>query len=756
MIKTFFRNIIILGTIVFIVTSCNSEVNSNIVNKENSSSYVNRFIGSGGNGGVTPVASMPFGMVQLGPDTRTNGSGYHYNDKTILGFSHVHKSGGGCNDFQDILFLPIDLSVKTDDLLTLKRGQLIAPMRHEDEFAKPGYYEINLYENQVKVKLTASLRCGYQKYKYKSKGNKSVLIDLEHGSDNGCSIVKEQDVDTVQISSIKIIDKFTVAGSRISSGWSPEQHVYFYTTFSHPIKSVKIYNNDTKIKDTSKVSGNNIKAIITFDDNIGDLEIKTGISPVDITGAKRNLNKEISNLSFDKVKSNSSDAWSKILNMINIKTKDTKKKELFYTALFNTMLYPMLYSDTDNRYRGPDRVIRNTNGYSNYSGVMGLWDTFRAACPLQSVLHPEIMEDYIKTSLDHYKVSGQLPIWTLAGTETYQMIGLPAMPVITNAYLNEVRGFDINYAMEAMRASAMKDTIGYSMGYFVGLENYKKLGYVPCDLEMESVARTLEYSFADKAIAEFAKQTGNKQDYVYFKNRSLSYKNIIDPESKFARGKTASGDWKTPFNPLQSEHRRDDYCEGNAWQWTFFVPHDFKGLGGVFGGKDVLLSRLDSLFTIDSNIHGKDISGDITGLIGQYAHGNEPSHHIAYIYNHLGKPRKTQQYVNEILTTLYDNTPDGICGNEDTGQMSAWYIFSSMGFYPMDPVSGKYELGAPLFDETTIKLPSGKKFVIKAMNLSEDNKYVKEVYLNNIKLNRNQITFSEVLEGGELLFVMTN
>lgn len=386
---------------------------------------------------------------------------------------------------------------------------------------------------------------------------------------------------------------------------------------------------------------------------------------------------------------------------------------------------------------------------------MGFWDTFRAAVPLQSVLQPKIIEDYIKTSLDHFKIAGQLPIWTLAGVETYQMIGLPSMPVITNAYMNGITGFDADYAMEAMRESAMKDTCGFSMNYFVGLKNYKKYGYVPCDLEMESVARTLEYAYADKAIAKFAKLTNHQKEYEYFNNRSNNYQNVIDTTIMFARGKTSDGKWRTPFNPLASEHRRDDYCEGNAWQWTFFVPHDVDGLANVFGGRNSLLSRLDSLFTMESELEGAYVSGDISGLIGQYAHGNEPSHHIAYMYNDLEEPKKTQYYVNKTLTTLYDTTPDGICGNEDTGQMSAWYVFSSLGFYPMDPVSGRYELGAPLFDKASMKLPSGKSFIVTANNLSDENIYVREVFFNGEKLNRTYITFDEVLNGGELRFEMT-
>ena len=746
--KNRFKVISVIIIVPLIILSCSTQGNHN--------QFVNRFIGTGGHGGIVPVAAVPFGMVQLGPDTRTCGSGYDYYDETILGFSHIHKSGAGCSDFLDILFLPLDINTRTDNIKVLNRGQFETFLSHEKESSKPGYYEVNLYEDKVKVKLTATLRCGFQNYSYSELGEKAILLDLEHGSDCGCSIIEEQDIDTILLSSFEMVDDYTIRGSRISSGFAPEQHVYFHTVFSQPMKKCVLYVDNQKVDNAASAAGVNIKAIITFEENIKNIDVKTGISPVDVEGARKNLFFEINNKSFEKIQQESNKKWATILSQIEIETNNNKKEELFYTALFNVMMYPTLFSDVDNRYRGPDREVHQTDGYSYYGGVMGFWDTFRAAIPLQSILQPLVIEDYVKTTLDHFKYAGQLPIWTLAGVESYQMIGLSTMPVITNAYMNGITSFDVDYAMEAMQVSAMKDTCGYSMNYFVGLKNYKKYGFVPCNLEMESVARTMEYSFNDRAIAQFAKLTNHENDYNYFYNRSFSYKNVIDTSTLFARGRTSDGKWRTPFNPLKSAHRRDDYCEGNAWQWTFFVPHDIDGLANLIGGRKVLLSRLDSLFTMHSRVEGKYASGDITGMIGQYAHGNEPSHHIAYMYNYLGKPRKTQYYVNEILATLYHTTPDGICGDEDTGQLSAWYIFSSLGFYPMDPVSGNYELGAPLFDKAIIKLPSGKSFTVTANNLSDENIYVKDIYLNNEKLNRSYITFEEVLNGGNLHFEMTN
>jgi predicted alpha-1,2-mannosidase len=418
------------------------------------------------------------------------------------------------------------------------------------------------------------------------------------------------------------------------------------------------------------------------------------------------------------------------------------------------MMYPMLYSDIDNRFRGPDMKVHQTDGFSYYGGYIGCWDIFRAAFPLTAVLFPDVTTDYIKTLMEFYNHSGQLPILTVAGAETWQMTGIHSIPMLTNGYLNGIK-FDTDAAIKAMTVTAMKDTSGFSMRYFVGLENYKKYGYVPCDLEMESVARTLEYAFDDRAVARLAELTGNSDIYDYFYKRSFNYKNVFDTKTLFARGKTKDGKWRAPFSPLSSSHRRDDYCEGNAWQWTFFVPHDVEGFAELMGGKHVLESRLDSLFTMSSKLEGDGVSGDITGMIGQYAHGNEPGHHTIYMYNRVGQPKKTQHYVNRVLTTLYDNTPEGYCGNEDTGQMSAWYIFNALGFYPMDPTSGQYEIGAPLFPYAKINLPAGKQFVIKANNLSETNIYVDKVFLNGKQLNRTYITFDELLQGGELVFEMT-
>lgn len=726
-------------------------------NKEISKNrYVNKFVGTGANGCVAPIASIPFGMVQISANTHANSSGYHYDHKNIVGFSHVHKSGGGCGDFLDILFMPLPLNFNTDSIHDLYSQYYQSPFSHDKEKAEPGYYSVDLYDGDMTVELTASSRCGMQRYNYKEEGVIPVILDLEFGSQGACTIQNEHNVDTVFASAIEKVDDYTIRGFRLTNGWAPEQHVYFYTTFSAPIKECILYQGNERIDGVTSMQGRNMKAILTFEKANKKLDIKTGISAVDMEGAYKNYQAEMKETDFDRLREEASGKWSAVLDQIEVETSDLKKKELFYTSMHNVMMYPMLFSDVDNRFRGPDSQIHQTDGFDYYGGVVGLWDTFRAACPLISVLYPDIMKDYVKTALEHYRYAGQLPIWTLAGVETYQMIGIHSMPLITNAYMNHITDFDTKLAMRAMVESSMKDTCGYSMGYFVGLENYKKYGYAPCDLEMESVARTLEYAFDDRAVAEFARLTDHPDYYDEFYKRSFNYKNVIDPETLLARGRLTNGSWRTPFNPLRSEHRTDDYCEGNAWQWTFFVPHDVAGLAEIMGGKNALATRLDSLFNMSSQLEGETVSGDISGLIGQYAHGNEPGHHTIYMYNQLDQPDKTQKYVNKVLMTLYDTTPEGICGNEDTGQMSAWYVFSSLGFYPMNPVSGRYELGAPLFERASIKLPSGKQFVITTENLSDKNIYVEKVLLNNQVLDRTYITFDELLEGGELHFIMTN
>jgi predicted alpha-1,2-mannosidase len=710
----------------------------------NHADYVNPMIGTGGDGGIAPVAGVPFGMVQLGPDTRLTGSGYHYNDTQIRGFSHVHKSGGGCSDFLDILFQPVpgDNLPKLPDVYPT--NGYASSFSHTTENISPGFYSVMLNDFQTRVSLTASSRCGFHKFQFPKNGSNSVTIDLHHGSIGACTICPEDDHDWVVRAGIKVVSDRIIEGYRVSTGWAPEQHVYFYAEFSEPFKTNGVYNQCQLARRATEATGTDIRAVFCFDtDERREILVKVGISSVSTEGARKNLRAELPDWNFRKAQNQARAAWANELSKVAITDTGSKQKEIFYTSLYNTLRYPMLYSDVDGNYRGPDHKVHQASGFNYYGGVVGIWDTFRAATPLLTILHPEVANDYVRTLLDHYKYFGQLPIWVLAGNETFQMIGLPSMPVIADCYTKGIRNYDAEAAFEAMKQSAMKDFCGTSMRYPVGLKNYKKFGYVPADLEMESVARTLEYAYDDWCIAQMAKMLGKKNDYEYFIKRSGNYKNVLNPASRLMRGRLADGSWRTPFDPFFSNHRRDDYCEGDAWQWSFFVPHDAVGLAEAMGGTSQLLSQLDMLFVLDSKLHGNNASGDVSGMIGQYAHGNEPGHHTIYMYDYVGQPWKTQKYVRQVMDTLYDNSPTGICGNEDTGQMSAWYIFSAMGFYPVRHGTGEYMVGTPLFTHLELHHNHGKLEIL-APGVSSENRYIRSIKLNGETLLRFYLMHDEL------------
>jgi predicted alpha-1,2-mannosidase len=748
----FSKSFIVVFLISFQSISCTQAQNAN----KRPVDYVNRFIGSGLDGGVTPVVSVPFGMMQMGVDTRMYRTGYHYTDSHISGVSLVHKSGAGCGDFLDILFAPLNSDLIKNGQSELSNTQLQSSFSHKNESAKPGYYSVYLDDWKVKTELTATDRAGLQKYSFDNQVKPAIMIDLKYGSQGACTIVKEDDVDTVKAAYIEIVNDSTVKGYRISNGFAPKQHVYFYAQFSKPFKSYALYSkNLLQIGKANSLMGKDVKAVFYFDtSSLNKVSVKTAVSPVDMDAARMNLEAEIAGWDFNGLVKKSQERWNDELKKIIIETKNESRKEVFYSAIYSTLMYPSLYSDVDGRFRGPDFKVHPAVGFPYYGQVVGVWDTFRAAVPLLTFLKPTVVNDYIKMFLEHYRIFGQLPIWVLSGEETFQMLGLHTLPIIADSYYKHIGNFNAEYAFQAMKKSAMKDTIGYSMRYFVGLKNYKKYGYVPADLEMESVARTLEYAYDDWTLAQMAKMLKKKDDYNYFINRAKSYQNVFDKKTSLMRGRFSNGTWRTPFDPFSSNHRRDDYCEGNAWQWSFFVPHDVIGLAKLMGGKDKLIARLDSLFTLQSNITGANSSGDISGLIGQYAHGNEPSHHTAYMYNYLGQPWKTQKYVHEILTTLYDNTPNGLCGNDDTGQMSAWYVLSSMGFYPVRHGDGSYVIGTPLFDKTTLTLPSGEKLEMSAENLSDKNMYIQAVYLNGKLYTKNFFDYEVLSHHNKIKFVM--
>lgn len=703
--------------------------------------YVDPFIGTGYHGHTYPGATVPFGMVQLSPDNGKSGwdwsSGYHYSDTIIAGFSHTHLSGTGIGDLCDIQFMPASFTDNIPDDKIINR-EFISMFDHKNETAGPGYYSVVLNDFNILAELTASLRSGLQKYTFNKTGNEFIQIDLAYSKN------WDKPTDTY----IRIINDHTICGYRYSTGWAKDERVYFYTEFSQPIIKSFLIQDSLYKKSVTDIKGKYTRAILKFDIKTNShLLIKTGISSVSIDNARLNLDNDISDWNFDKVKNSAAEKWNKELSKIEVKSQNKNYLRTFYTALYRSMLAPVVFSDITGEYKGADGNIHLAKDYTRYS-IFSLWDTFRSEHPLFTIIQPERVNDMINSMLSHYSEYGLLPVWELLGNETGTMIGYHSIPVIADAILKGFNGFDIQLAYDAMKKSAMQDHLG--------LNSYKKLGYVADDQEVESVSKTLEYAFDDWCIARVARFLGKEDDYQYFSNRAGYYKNLFDPVTGFMRAKLSDGKWKTPFNPKSSEHRNNEYTEGNAWQYSWFVPQDVEGLVSLFGGKDKFVEKLDSLFIIDSKVEGENPSADISGLIGQYAHGNEPSQHIAYMYNFTGEAWKTQQRVHQILTTLYNDTPSGLSGNEDCGQMSAWYILSSLGFYPFNPADQNYVIGSPLFDETVINLSNGQKFVIKTHNLSEKNIFILSAKLNGKDLEKCFITHKEIENGGLLELEMND
>ncbi|MHC1774233.1 MAG: GH92 family glycosyl hydrolase [Lentimicrobium sp.] len=692
---------------------------------------VNPFIGTGGHGHTYPGATAPFGMVQLSPDTRLEGwdgcSGYHYSDEYIYGFSHTHLSGTGVPDYCDVLMMPFTGEVRLNNGADGRPGYK-SRFSHNKESASPGYYSVYLEDYNIHAELTATTRVGMHRYSFPAGEKQSVLLDLKHR-------------DQVTSSWIKIIGENEIEGFRGSTGWARDQRVYFVARFSKPVKSSGITLNDTLIIKTAYTEGTNVKAWFTFDETDGKpLIVKVGISAVSAGNARMNLDNEIPDWDFDKVNSRTSELWNKELSKIKVSGSSDERKTVFYTSLYHTMLSPNTYNDVDGSYLGRDfRVHKSDKG--NYYTVFSLWDTYRALHPLMTIIDHKRTNEFINTFISQYKHGGMLPVWELAANETWCMIGYHAVPVIADAWIKGIRGFDGNEALKAMVNSASKDIFG--------LEYYKKYGFIPAELEHESVSKTLEYAYDDWCIATMAKSMGNDSISRLFNIRAQSYKHLYDPESGFMRARF-NGGWFNPFNPSEVNF---NYTEANSWQYSFSVPQDMDGFIRMHGGKEKTAGFLDSLFSVSSKTTGREQS-DITGLIGQYAHGNEPSHHIAYLYNYCGQPWKTQEKVSRIMKDFYTSGPDGLIGNEDCGQMSAWAVFSAMGFYPACPGSVQYALGSPMFEEAVIALENGKKFTIRANNLSEKNIYIQSASLNRKSFNRGYLNHSEIIEGGELIFEM--
>ena len=686
--------------------------------------YVNPFIGTGGHGHTYPGATMPFGMMQLSPDTRLDGwdgcSGYHYSDNEIFGFSHTHLSGTGVSDYGDILLMPTN-KVVFNNGADGKEGYK-SKFSHDKEIAEPGYYKVHLEDTNIDVELTVSERSGIQKYLFAEGSKQVIILDLEHR-------------DEVLDSKLTINSKTEISGHRFSKAWATEQKLFFDMLFSKPFSKVTFLDG--------KTSGKKVKAAFEFDNTTGnEINVTVGISPVDEEGAIHNWQLEIGNKPFEQVKKEAQEIWENQLEKIVIEGDSFDYKTNFYTSMYHTMIAPNLYQDVDGRYRGMDLKIHETKDFEYYT-VFSLWDTYRAAHPLYTIIEQDRTNDFINTFLTKYDEGGIMPIWDLSACYTGCMIGYHAVPVIADAYLKGIRGYDVDKAFEAMKHSATRDKLG--------LDSYKKFGFIPVEKESESVSKTLEYAYDDWTIAQMAKSLGNDNDYKIYLERAQNYKNVFDPSSLFMRGRFRNT-WFAPFDPYEVNF---NYTEANSWQYSFYVPQDVSGFIKLLGGKDKLEGQLDKLFVAENNTSGRH-QVDITGLIGQYAHGNEPSHHMAYLYNFVNKPHKTQEKVRQILTELYTNTPDGISGNEDCGQMSAWYILSSLGFYSVTPASNQYIIGSPLFKRASINLESGKTFTIVADAVSDKNKYIKSVQLNGKSHPYSYINHKDIVAGGSLVFEMTD
>jgi predicted alpha-1,2-mannosidase len=695
--------------------------------------YVNPFIGTDAHGHTYPGAVYPFGMVQLSPDTRKEGwdgcSGYHYSDNIIYGFSHTHLSGTGVSDYADILLKPfsgVSLFKKqnfTDD------KQFVSEFSHKKETASPGYYSVMLEPDNIFAELTATARCGVHRYTFQNeKDSPMFFIDLTWR-------------DVVLDSYIELTEKHEIVGYRHSAAWAQNQRLFFVIQFSEPIEEFVIVENN-QMTDKQSLRGTNIKALVKFSGQKKQITVKVGISATGVEGARKNLTEEAGNISFDEARALAEQAWQKELSKISVQDDDDNKKTVFYTSLYHCMIVPNLYNDVDGRYLGRDFQIHETTDFDYYT-VFSLWDTYRAYHPLMTIIDRKRTGDFVMTMLKQYEQGGLLPVWEFASNETWCMIGYHSVPVIADAILKNIGNIDRELALQAMTKSATRDHFG--------LKYYRTYGYIPADLESESISKTLEYSYDDWCIAMIGKQMGDLDVYKSYIRRAQFYKNIFDTETGFFRPKM-NGNKIKPFDPKEVNFH---FTEANAWQYSMYVPQDIEGFKILLGGDDALCKKLDEMFTTDSKTTGRE-QADITGLIGQYAHGNEPSHHMAYLYSYCGKPYKTQEMANRIMNEFYTHLPDGLCGNEDCGQMSAWYVLSSLGFYPVNPADGIFVFGSPQFGRAVIHLENGKQFILITENQSESNFYIDKTTFNGQPYAKTYITYNDIMNGGELVFTMSS
>ncbi|MCF0207091.1 MAG: glycoside hydrolase family 92 protein, partial [Bacteroidales bacterium] len=706
--------------------SCSSKPERFELQSENLTQYVNPMVGTDVHGHTFPGAVMPFGMVQLSPDTRLDGwdgcSAYHFEDSVVYGFSHTHLSGTGCSDYGDVLLMPMCGKYSTNN------AEYSSKFSHQTEVAEPGYYAVKLEESNIDVELTVSPRVGIHRYKFNNQGKRYIVLDLEHR-------------DIVLEAGIRKAGDNRYTGVRRSQAWAADQHLFFAMDFS---ADVSLVEPQYSFEDTALFNPG--KAIYVFEvqnDSIEEVLVKVAISQVDEQGAVKNLDAEIPDWDFDKVRQNASEAWNKELNKIIVKGGSDEQKKVFYTAMYHACIQPCLAQDVDGRYRGTDLKIHSVNDFTYYT-VFSLWDTYRAAHPLYTITQQNRTVDFIKTFLAQYSQGGRLPMWELSSNYTKCMIGYHAIPPMVDAYVKNIRCKDLeSLELEAMNSAATANELGKR--YFM------KYGFMSVNDEHESVSKNLEYGFDDWCIAQFAHLQGDEEMYREYMIRSQAYKHIFNAECGLMCPRQ-NGAWKDKFDPKEVDF---NFTEANSWQYSFYVPHDIFGFIDLMGGNDKFEAKLDALFTETSETFGKD-QKDISGMIGQYAHGNEPSHHIAYLYNYCGKPAKTQKLVRQIMDEMYNSTPAGNCGNEDCGQMSAWYVLSAMGFYPVNPANAVFDLGSPIFDTIQITLDNGKKCLIVTHNNSSENMYVESMELNGKPYSKSYINYSDIADGGRFDFYMTS
>lgn len=718
-------------------------------------SYVNPFIGTGGHGHTYPGVIVPNGMIQPGPDTRIYEwdacSGYYYADSTINGFSHTHLSGTGCGDYGDILLMPT--TGIQDYYPTGKASQQMAyasAFSHTKEIAQPGYYSVFLDRYKVKAEITATKRVAIHRYTFPKTDKAGFILDLDY------SLQRQKNEDM----ELEVISDTEIRGRKKTVYWAFDQYINFYAKFSKPFTYTLI--TDSVALDKGGELLPTAKVLLNFQTKENEqVLVKVGISAVDMDGARRNAETEIPEWNFDAVQRSARAEWNKYLSKIAIDAKDENQKSIFYTALYHTGMQPNLFSDVDGRYLGMDLKPHQGNISDPVYTVFSLWDTFRAYHPLMTIIDPELNEAFIRSLISKQREGGIFPMWELAANYTGTMIGYHAASVIADAYVKGYRNYNIKEAYKACLRAAEYDTTGILcpalvLPHLMPPAKYwkNKIGYIPCDKDNESVAKALEYAYDDWCISILAGAMGDNNNEEKYAAFAKAYKVYYDSSIRFMRGLDSKGQWRTPFNPRSSNHRNDDYCEGNAWQWSWFAPHDVDGLVNLMGGRKAFINKLDSLFTVSSELEGKQVSVDISGMIGQYAHGNEPSHHITHLYNYVGQPYKTQALVDSVLNTLYSNAPDGLSGNEDCGQMSAWYVLNAMGFYQVCPGKPIYSIGRPLFNKVKIALANGKTFTIIAHNNSRNNKYIQKMSLNGKILKTPFFTHKDIIDGSTLELTM--